>query len=120
MGLSTFLYFATFKNLSILLTIMLIIYSGFALATNVLAANLLSTSGVLSYSKIDYINISLSSKQTNDTPMNRLYYYISCWLGVAMAIIWLLVIFAIKNAEIKDSNEYDQDTISCSDYSIVL
>lgn len=67
MGLSTFLFFATFKNLSILLVIMLIIYSGFALATNVLAANLLSETGLVDYSKLDYINISLSSKQTYDT-----------------------------------------------------
>jgi len=82
---------------------MLVIYSGFALATNVLAANLLNLSGIINYSKIDYINISLSSKQTYDTPTNRMYYYISCWLGVATAIIWLLVICAIKHTEIKDS-----------------
>lgn len=120
MGLSTYLYFSTFKNLAILLTILLIIYSGYALATNVLASNSLGDSGIIDYSKIDYINISLSSKQMNYTPTNRLYYYISCWLGVATAIIWLLVIICIKYDEIKDSNKYDKDTISSSDYSIVM
>lgn len=120
MGLSTYLFFSTFKNLAILLTILLVIYSGYALATNVIASNLLSASGTISYSKIDYINISLSSKQKYDTPTNRLYYYISCWLGVGTAIIWLLVIVAIKYYEVKESNEYDKDTISCSDYSIVM
>jgi hypothetical protein len=120
MGLSTYLYFSTFKNLAILLSILLVIYSSYALATNVLASNALSDSGVINYSKIDYLSISLSSKQTNDTTSNRLYYYNSCWLGVATAIIWLLVIIWIKYTEIKDSNEYDKDTISCSDYSIVM
>lgn len=120
MGLSTYLFFSTFKNLAILLTILLVLYSGYALATNVLASNAMSNSGIISYSKIDYINISLSSKQTNDTPTNRVYYYISCWLGVATAVIWLLVIMAIKYYEVRDSDEYDKDTISCSDYSIVI
>ena len=104
MGLSTFLFFSTIKNLAILLTILLAVYSGYSLATNVIASNLLSTSGAVNYSKIDYINISLSSKQTNDTPTNRLYYYISCWLGVGTAVIWLLVIMAIKYNEVKDAN----------------
>ena len=39
MGLSTYLFFATFKNLAILLTIMVVLYSIFALLTNVLATN---------------------------------------------------------------------------------
>ena len=39
MGLSTYLFFAAFKNLSILLLIMTLVYSAFALATNVLAVN---------------------------------------------------------------------------------
>lgn len=104
MGLSTYLFFATFKNLSILLTILTIIYSAYSLATNILASNVVGSSILTDYSKIDYINISLSSKQTNDTSANRMYYYVSCWLGVANVIIWLLVIIAIKYNEVKDSN----------------
>ncbi len=121
MGLSTYLFFATFKNLSILLTILTVIYSAYALITNIAASNILNTTtGGVIYSQIDYIKISLSSKQTNDTPTNRSYYYISCWLGVVTMLVWLLVTIAIKYYEIKDSNEYDKDTISCSDYTVVI
>jgi hypothetical protein len=119
MGLSTYLFFATFKNLSILLLIMTIVYSGFALATNVLASSTATSSGV-SLSSIDYIAISLSAKEKNDTSTNRLYYFVSCWLGVAMILIWVVAMVGLKYKEAKDSQEYDNDTISCSDYSIVI
>lgn len=69
-----------------------------------MASDVLASSILVDYSKIDYINISLSSKQTNDTTANRMYYYVSCWLGVANVIIWLLVIIAIKYYEVKDAN----------------
>ena len=49
-----------------------------------------------------------------------MYYYISCWLGVAMLLIWILVLIAIKYKEVKDAEEYDRDTISCSDYSLLI
>ena len=104
MGLSTYLFFATFKNLSILLTILTIIYSAYALATNVLASSLVSSTGTINYTQIDYIKISLSSKQTYDTPENRTFYYVSCWLGVATMLIWLLVIISIKFYVVKVSD----------------
>lgn len=121
MGVSTYLYFSTFKNLSILLVIMLIVYAIYGIITNVIAsANLSSTvSGSYSYT-IDYLSISLSSKETHDTPTNRMYYYIQCWLGVVFIIIWGLVLVFIKYSEIKNMQSYDDDTISCSDYSIVM
>lgn len=119
MGISTYLYFYTYKNLAKLLLIMMVIYGAYALATNVLASTAVTTSGI-SLSTVDYISISLSSKQTNDTSKNRLYYYIQCWLGVAFILIWSLVLLYIKFSEVKEMSEYDDDTISCSDYSIVI
>jgi hypothetical protein len=95
MGVSTYLYFSTYKNLAILLVIMMIIYGAFALATNILASTAVTSSGI-SISTVDYISISLSSKQTNDTSRNRLYYYIQCWLGVVFTLIWSLVLIYIK------------------------
>ena len=92
MGLSTYLFFATFKNLSILLVIMTLVYSIFTLVTNVIA----STNGSISISSLDYIAISLSSKQQNPTETNKTYYFISCWLGVAMIGLWLLALVGIK------------------------
>lgn len=97
MGLSNYLFFATFKNLSLLLAIMTIIYSVYAIITNIIA------SAALSAGAVDYITISLGSKETNNTAQNRLYYFISCWLGVATLIIWILAIIGIKYHEAKDS-----------------
>lgn len=62
MGVSTYLYFSIYKNLAILLAIMTIIYSGFALATNVLASRALNEVTSSSITNIDYITISLSAK----------------------------------------------------------
>ena len=59
-GTSTYLYFNSFNHLSTLLAIMGLIYSIFAIATNVIAyGNKTSTTtGV-----VDYIKLSLSAKQ---------------------------------------------------------
>ena len=116
MGTSTYLYFSTFKHLSLLLIIMGLLYSIFALATNIIA----SGNSVTSLSSYDYLSISLSSKQTNDTSQNNLYYYIQCWIGVAVVAIWGFVLFGIKYFQIKSTIEYDHDTSSCSDYSIAI
>jgi hypothetical protein len=120
MGLSTYLFFSTFKNLTILLVILILVYSGFALFTNYGAAK----SGNLDFSKASYteaiVGISLSYKQVFNTDTNKMYYFISCWLGVAMIVIWIIALIGIKFKEAKDSQEYDRDTISCSDYSIVV
>ena len=62
MGVSTYLYFSIYKNLAILLAIMTIIYSGFALATNVLASRTLNEVTSSNITNIDYITISLSAK----------------------------------------------------------
>jgi len=61
MGVSTYLYFSTYKNLSLLLLVMLIVYVLYSIATNVLAASTLSSAGVIQYN-VDYLTISLSSK----------------------------------------------------------
>jgi hypothetical protein len=58
MGTSTYLYFSTFKYLSLLLAIMGILYSIFALITNIIASGKSATS----LSSYDYLSISLSSK----------------------------------------------------------
>lgn len=62
-GTSTYLFFATFKNLSILLVIMTVVYSIYSLITNIIAAKQFDQSDYT----IDYLTISLASKQSNDT-----------------------------------------------------
>lgn len=118
MGVSTYLYFSNYKKLSILLVILTIIYSAYALITNVLASRNGSLSNI--QSSVDYISISLSSKETNDNSTNRMYYFVQCWLGVATIVVWIFVLAYLKFNEIKSILDYDNDTISCSDYSVVM
>lgn len=103
MGLSTYLFFSTFKNLTILLVIMIVVYSFFALYTNFLAA----ATANLNFSTATYteviVAISLTYKQAFNTDTNKMYYFVSCWLGVAMIIIWIIALVGIKYKEAKDS-----------------
>lgn len=102
-GASTYLYFYTFKNLTILLMIMAIVYSIYAIVTNIIAAE----ASVQNLYNLDYLTITLAAKQKNVTDQNKLFYFIQCWLGVVVILIWLLVLIGIKYQEIKRSIEYD-------------
>ncbi len=116
-GASTVLYFSAYKHLSILLLIMGLAYSIFAIATNLIAAG--AQSNNLS-AVVDYISISLSAKQLNQTDINKNYYYTQCWIGVGVLVVWCFVFVVLKYFEIKNSMEYDDDTSSISDYSVVM
>ena len=100
MGASTYLYFATFKHLGILLAILTVVYSIFSLITNIIAASQNNGTGSSAYT-VDYLTISLSSKETNDTSQNELYYLLSCCFGAGAMLIWIIVIIAIKYSEAK-------------------
>lgn len=87
-GMSTQLYFSTYKYLSILLAILLI-YALYAMIS----------SGVAATGKDnlpDYIKISLAAKQIEDNDTNRRLYYIQCWIGLFVMIIWILVLLGLK------------------------
>jgi hypothetical protein len=94
MGVSTYLYFSTYKKMAILLLILTVIYSAYALITNYMA----SRNGSLTnkQTSVDYISISLSSKGTNDTSTNRMYYFVQCWLGIATIVVWIFSLAGMK------------------------
>ena len=127
-GTSTYLYIQSFKYLSILLALLLVIYGCYTLATNVVAAEDFKTqSAIETYNTSDphlytssYLRISLSSKMANPTDTNQLYYYISCWLGLVTVIVWIVVLSAIKYVQNKDIGELNEDTQSAPDYSVVM
>lgn len=102
MGVSTFLYFYNYKKLAVLLVFLTLIYSLYAIATNLLAT-FTSLNGV-TYNQIDYLNISLSSKQLYDTEINRAYYLTQCWIGVAAMAVWIIVLAYFKYKEITNIN----------------
>lgn len=102
MGVSTFLYFYNYKKLAVLLGLLTVIYSAYAIATNLLAS--FSSFNGVSIKNIDYLNISLSSKQLYDTEQNRSYYLIQCWIGVAAMAVWIVVLAYFKYKEINNIN----------------
>ena len=95
---------------------MAVVYSIYAIVTNIIA----SDASVSDLYALDYLVITLASKQKVVNDQNKLFYFIQCWLGVVTILIWFLVIIGIKYNEIKRSIEYDEDTSSASDYSIVM
>ena len=92
------MYFQTIKNLSIILIEMLLIYAIFAFATNIVASGKYATCGTIAAcsAKLDYLAISLGSKQLNPTSENNAYYYIQCWIGVGMVVIWFITFSILK------------------------
>jgi hypothetical protein len=117
MGTSTYLFFVTFKHLAVLLAILTAVYSVFALVTNLVASK---NSSLGSSYTVDYLSISLASKEANPTDQNKLFYYIQCWLGVVFVIIWIAIFIVNRYREYMEAQEYDDDTISISDYSVSL
>ena len=99
-GTSTCLFFATFKNLSILLIIMTAVYSIYSLATNIIAAK---NNAQGNHYAVDYLTISLSSKAVNNTELNRLFFFIQAWLGAVTIIIWIIIFFVNRYREFKEA-----------------
>lgn len=101
-GISTYLYFQTVKNLLVMLLIMTLAYSIYALATNLIASGVINSNSTLSStikSGVSYIALSVGSKQLNPTDDNKKYYFIQCWIGVGLLVLWMLVFFFLKYSE---------------------
>ena len=96
---------------------MTLVYSIYSLATNIIAAKNNSMGDTYT---VDYLTISLSSKQSNNTDTNKKYYFIQAWLGMATVVIWIFIFIYNRYQEIKGSQEYDDASKSASDYSIVI
>ena len=96
LGISTFLYFETAKDLGILLLVMSLVYSIYALVTNLISSNKIDTSQYSIDTTADVLSISLSSKMTDDTQENRTFYLVQCYIGMGLVIIWCLMFFALK------------------------
>ena len=62
LGISTFLYFETAKNLGLLCLVLFLVYSIYALVTNLISAGKINESF-----SADVLSISLASKMTDDT-----------------------------------------------------
>jgi len=105
---------------------MSIVYSAYSLATNIIAAGIykkLVESGdkiATARTYISYVALSLGSKQMNPTSQNEVFYYIQCWIGLAVVVIWLIMFFILKYSERKTEIEVEEETISAADFSITI
>jgi hypothetical protein len=96
---------------------MTVVYSIYSLITNIIAAK--NNAKGSSYT-VDYLTISLSSKESNDTTLNRTFFYIEAWLGMVTVIIWIFIFLFNRYREFKESQEYDDSSKTVSDYSILM
>ena len=119
MGISTHLYFQTLILISILLALLFCIYGIFALATNILAFNRFTQHETIP-AEINFLTISISAKQLNQTDQNNNFYFIQCWLGLVIVIIWFIAFIMAKYFEKNDEILIDNRTKSASDFSIVI
>ena len=81
---------------------MTLIYSIYALATNVIATgniDLNNLTNVDQYTNADVITISLASKEVHQTEENKTFYFIQSWIGMAMVLIWTFAFFIMKYFE---------------------
>lgn len=103
-GISTFLYFRTLKNLSILLTLAFIVYGLYAIITNILSslpANA-AVSTLKNYTPQDFLIVSIAAKEKYGTDTDKTFLTIQCWIGMALIIVWLIAIILMKYYEKKE------------------
>ena len=99
LGISTFLYFETAKNLGILLLVMSLVYSIYALVTNLIASGKINVANYSVDTTADILSISLASKMTDHTSENSTFYLIQCYIGLGMVVIWCFLLFVLKYFE---------------------
>lgn len=102
------------------MVIMFLVYGIFALVTNIIAATKFQPTDNNLTSNQNILIISLSSKQANRTEENETFYYIQCWLGLVFVIIWGIFLIFIKYMEKDQEIKVSQETISASDFSVVM
>lgn len=103
---------------------MILIYGMYALATNVIASKNFQNCIVRDYHdcvpNVDYLVLSLGSKQENPSEENQRFYIIQAWLGVAMIIVWFVTFSILKYNETLKLIKLDRQTKSAADYTIVV
>jgi len=84
LGQATGLFFAGIRHAVNLMVILAIVYSVFALATNIIAAEEACTSYVV----CSLTTISEGAKQTDHNSTYDDYYMIQSWIGIGLATLW--------------------------------
>lgn len=125
-GISTYLLFTTIKHLAYLLTMMLVVFSIYALITNKTASNIYQADSAgksVSDEELSYqglVAFSTGSKQIHNNSYGNKTLEIQCWLGVAMISVWALIFIYIKYRERNIEYEVDEDSMTASDFSLMF
>jgi hypothetical protein len=119
LGISTYLYFKTIQNLSILLGIMFVVYSVYSLATNLKAANI-DINGNYSSEILSFLSISLGSKQLYSSEEKIQMYVIGAWIGLAMLVLWSIAFLGLKYYQKESEVAILLETKSVSEYTLVI
>lgn len=120
-GSPTLNLFKTMLNLMLLLAVMLIVYSAYSFASNIIDSDNASKTTATDSSSVifNFLKISLGSKATNGGD-NSLQYYISSWLGVGMLVFWIIMFFVFAQQDLKERDEVKNDSKTVSTYSIMI
>lgn len=115
-GIGAFLLFSTVKSLTILLLVLGVTYSGFALYSNISqqAESLSSSNYAL---KLSYAAIVLN--MSTDTSLEGVI-LVESWLLVGVVLIWMVILFFVNYYEIKNKRMVDNNTITAADFSIMI
>jgi uncharacterized protein (UPF0212 family) len=119
LGIATYLYFKTITNMGILLLIMFIVYSAYSLGTNLKAANM-SIEGNYSSKVLNFLSISLGSKQLYTSQEKIDMYVIGAWIGLVMLLIWVAAFLALKYYQKSKEVKILLETKSVSEFSLVI
>jgi|JI61114C2RNA_FD_contig_61_770438_length_1648_multi_2_in_0_out_0_2 hypothetical protein len=99
-----------------LMLILAVVYSGFALATNIIA----SKEACKYYVVCSLTTISEGAKQADNNDVNNNYYMIQSWIGIGVAVLWGFYFMYMSYKERKQEIEADLRTKSASDFSIMV
>lgn len=116
LGQATDLFFMGIRHTINLMLILSVVYSAFALATNIMA----STEACKYYVVCSLTTISQGAKQTTASDVNSNYYMIQSWIGIGLAVLWGLYFMYMSYKERKLEIESDLRTKSASDFSLLI
>jgi hypothetical protein len=102
-GISTYLYFLAIKHLIVLLVVMFAIFSVYSIISNGIVSGLYKDEvkdASVAPQEQSYLNvlvISLGSKILyGESEVGRTLFYVQCWMGVVVIVVWGVLFFLIK------------------------
>ena len=100
---------------------MTVVYSIYAFVTNLIASGKYDTSDPTAVdTTVTWVQLSLGSKQENQTEVNKTYYFISACIGAFLMLLWMVILCCLKYYEKEEEVRVEEETISASDFTIVI